>query len=49
VTLAAGEEREVTFAVTAGEAGRRMRVALDVTIGELRLGQHVEALVDVAG
>lgn len=49
VTLAAGEEREVTFSVTAGEAGRRMRVALDVTIGELRLGQHVEALVDVAG
>ncbi|GMA91016.1 MBL fold metallo-hydrolase [Homoserinibacter gongjuensis] len=49
VPLAAGEEREVTFSVTAGEAGRRMRVALDVTIGELRLGQHVEALVDVAG
>jgi glyoxylase-like metal-dependent hydrolase (beta-lactamase superfamily II) len=49
VTLAPGEEREVTFTVTAGAPGRRMRLALDVTIGELRLGQHVEALVDVAG
>jgi glyoxylase-like metal-dependent hydrolase (beta-lactamase superfamily II) len=48
VALEPGEEREVAFTVTAGpDAGRRSRLALDVTIGELRLGQHVEALVDV--
>jgi glyoxylase-like metal-dependent hydrolase (beta-lactamase superfamily II) len=46
--LAAGEERELVFQVTTGPvAARRNRLALDVTIGELRLGQHVEALVDV--
>jgi hypothetical protein len=48
VALEPGEEREVAFTVTAGpDARRRNRLALDVTIGELRLGQHVEALVDV--
>jgi glyoxylase-like metal-dependent hydrolase (beta-lactamase superfamily II) len=48
VALEPGEEHEVAFTVTAGpHAGRRNRLALDVTIGELRLGQHVEALVDV--
>lgn len=48
VSLAPGEEREVAFAVTTGaEATRRNRLALDVTIGGLRLGQHTEALVDV--
>jgi glyoxylase-like metal-dependent hydrolase (beta-lactamase superfamily II) len=31
----------------AGPAVRRRRVAVDVTIGSLRLGQHAEALVDV--
>jgi glyoxylase-like metal-dependent hydrolase (beta-lactamase superfamily II) len=48
VELAAGEEREIAFRVTVGSApALRARVALDVTLGSLRLGQHVEALVDV--
>ncbi|MGN6272645.1 MAG: MBL fold metallo-hydrolase [Protaetiibacter sp.] len=48
--LAPGEERELIFTVTTGTApGRRHRIALDVTIGALRLGQHVDALVDVEG
>ncbi|WP_262406168.1 MBL fold metallo-hydrolase [Protaetiibacter sp. SSC-01] len=47
-TLAPGEERELVFRVTTGDAvSRRNRLAIDVTIGELRLGQHVEAIVDV--
>ena len=28
--------------------GRRWRIAVDVSIGSLMLGQHAEALVDVA-
>ncbi|WP_216852882.1 MBL fold metallo-hydrolase [Phytoactinopolyspora halotolerans] len=32
---------------TDGEERRRARVAVDVTVGTLRLGQHAEALVDV--
>jgi hypothetical protein len=28
--------------------GQRFRVAVDVTVGSLRLGQHAEALVDIA-
>jgi hypothetical protein len=34
-------------AVVQGPAQRRNRVAVDVRIGALRLGQHAEALVDV--
>ncbi|HZC73095.1 MAG TPA: MBL fold metallo-hydrolase [Jatrophihabitans sp.] len=34
-------------AVVRGPAVRRARVAVDLTVGELRLGQHAEALVDV--
>ncbi|PZF80463.1 MBL fold metallo-hydrolase [Jiangella anatolica] len=48
LTLASGEEAAATFDVTAGTTTRRRTpVAADVTVGELRLGQHVEALVDV--
>jgi len=34
-------------AVVGGPAARRSRVAVDVSIGDLKLGQHAEALVDV--
>lgn len=45
--LAPGEERQVQIQIRCGDtAQRRARVALDVTIGTLRLGQHAEALVD---
>lgn len=48
VELGAGEEQEVSLELTAGGAPRRRaRVAVDVTIGTLMLGQHAEALVDV--
>lgn len=41
---------EVEFGVTvAGPPRRRARVAVDVRIGGLHLGQHAEALVDVMG
>jgi len=48
VLLAPGEEREVamSFAVPSVPM-RRARVAIDVTIGSLSLGQHSEALVDI--
>lgn len=42
------EEAAVQFTVTPNSAGRRQRLALDVTIGDLRLGQHTEALLDVS-
>lgn len=45
--LGPSEEASVQLTVTPGSAGRRQRVAIDVTIGELRLGQHAEALLDV--
>ncbi|BDZ46081.1 MBL fold metallo-hydrolase [Naasia aerilata] len=46
--LQPGEEREVELRLAAAaEPARRARVAVDVTIGPLRLGQHSEALVDV--
>ncbi|GAB3618174.1 hypothetical protein GCM10027416_27310 [Okibacterium endophyticum] len=48
VELEPGEEREVSFSVRVGAgAERRARIALDVTIGSLMLGQHTEALIDV--
>jgi len=48
VDLAAGQTRTVTFPVTVrGVPAVRRRVAVELTIGALRLGQHAEALVDV--
>jgi hypothetical protein len=48
VTLSAGEERRVPLAVVVGDRpATRARIAVDVTIGDLRLGQHAEALVEV--
>jgi glyoxylase-like metal-dependent hydrolase (beta-lactamase superfamily II) len=48
VRLQPGEEREVEMRFAAGAGPvRRARVAVDVTIGSLRLGQHTEALVDI--
>ncbi|MFS0910760.1 MBL fold metallo-hydrolase [Microbacterium sp. 179-I 3D2 NHS] len=41
------EEASVQVSVTPTSAGRRQRIALDVSMGRLRLGQHVEALIDV--
>ena len=38
---------EIEIEVTVGGPRRRARVAVDVDIGDLRLGQHAEALVDV--
>jgi glyoxylase-like metal-dependent hydrolase (beta-lactamase superfamily II) len=46
--LEAGEERAVPWQLTVGGPVRpRARVAMDVTIGDLMLGQHAEALVQV--
>jgi glyoxylase-like metal-dependent hydrolase (beta-lactamase superfamily II) len=46
--LAPGDEAELTFQVRVGpRAMRRARIAVDVTIGGLRLGQHAEALLTV--
>jgi glyoxylase-like metal-dependent hydrolase (beta-lactamase superfamily II) len=48
VWLDAGEEIEVPLRISAGRGPRsRQRVALDVTIGDLMLGQHAEALIEV--
>jgi glyoxylase-like metal-dependent hydrolase (beta-lactamase superfamily II) len=48
VWLEAGEEREVSFdVVPSGGPSKRYRVAVDLTIGGLLLGQHAEALVNV--
>jgi glyoxylase-like metal-dependent hydrolase (beta-lactamase superfamily II) len=45
--LGPGEESTVQLTVTPASTGRRQRLAVDVAIGDLRLGQHTEALVDV--
>ncbi len=48
VELSPREERAVTFTVRTGAVPqRRARIAVDVTIGQLRLGQHAEAILDV--
>jgi glyoxylase-like metal-dependent hydrolase (beta-lactamase superfamily II) len=47
VELGPHEEASVQLTVTPTSPGRRHRLALDVTIGSLRLGQHTEALIDV--
>jgi glyoxylase-like metal-dependent hydrolase (beta-lactamase superfamily II) len=48
VPLKAGEERRIPLEVVAGDRpAARARVAVDVTIGQLRLGQHAEAIVEV--
>jgi glyoxylase-like metal-dependent hydrolase (beta-lactamase superfamily II) len=48
VPLAAGEERRVPLEVVAGDQpAKRARIAVDLTVGDLRLGQHAEALVEV--
>lgn len=48
VRLGPHEEVTVELTVSAGSAGRRQRLAVDVTIADLALGQHAEALVDVS-
>ena len=42
------EEALVDFTVTPTTPGRRQRIAVDVTLGELALGQHAEALIEVS-
>ncbi|WP_309127249.1 MBL fold metallo-hydrolase [Microbacterium sp.] len=47
IDLDVREETSVQLTVTPASAGRRQRIAVDVTMGEVRFGQHAEALVDV--
>lgn len=47
VRLGPLEEATVEMNVVATTPGRRRRVAVDVAVGELLLGQHAEAMVDV--
>lgn len=50
VRLEAGEEKRVPFAIRVGPVPtRRARLALDVTIGELRLGEHTDAVIEILG
>jgi glyoxylase-like metal-dependent hydrolase (beta-lactamase superfamily II) len=47
IDLGPGEESSVHLTVTPASSGRRQRIAIDVAIGDLLLGQHAEALLDV--
>jgi glyoxylase-like metal-dependent hydrolase (beta-lactamase superfamily II) len=48
IRLSASGQEDIVMSVRVdGPARRRARVAVDVSIGELHLGQHAEALVDV--
>ncbi|HLS03357.1 MAG TPA: MBL fold metallo-hydrolase [Actinomycetales bacterium] len=48
VQLSPGEELEVDLQIGVSDSPqRRARLAVDVTIGDLRLGQHAEAIVDI--
>jgi hypothetical protein len=48
VGLTAGGEERVTFRLRVGsQRVRRARIGADLTVGEVRFGQHAEALVDV--
>jgi len=48
ICLSPSGQRDIEMeAIVCGPARRRARVAVDVRIGELDLGQHAEALVDV--
>lgn len=47
IRLGPHEEATVEFSVVAAAPGRRQRIAVDVSIGALLLGQHAEAVVDV--
>ncbi|QIG40046.1 MBL fold metallo-hydrolase [Microbacterium sp. 4R-513] len=49
IPLDPGEESTVPLTVTPMSPGRRQRLAVDVRIDDLLLGQHADALVDVAG
>jgi hypothetical protein len=50
VRLAGGGMEQVHLRLGADVVPRRrVRLAVDLTIGDLRLGQHAEALVDVVG
>lgn len=47
VRLGPHEEATVEFSVVATTSGRRQRIAVDLSVGTLLLGQHAEAVVDV--
>jgi len=48
VLLAPSGEQRTAFSLTpSGPACHRARIAADVTIDDLRLGQHAEALLDI--
>jgi hypothetical protein len=48
VALAPGEEARVAFTLTSDGRSGRTPIAAELTLGELRLGQHAEAVVTVA-
>jgi uncharacterized protein (DUF58 family) len=49
IGLAGGGEQRLTFSIRVGaQRVRRARIGADLTVGEVRFGQHAEALVDVA-